>query len=94
MEDIEEMDVWCKEDTGMQKKLGGDMSGRTRHTTLERKGKHVSQQQKNTYTSETNILNAEEPWWGYVRKDMTHHTLLLAHQIYLNEHKEDTSKKV
>ena len=39
MEDIEEMDVWCKEDTGMQKKLGGDMSGRTRHNTLERKGK-------------------------------------------------------
>ena len=34
VEDIEEMDVWCKEDTGMQKKLGRDMSGRTRHTKL------------------------------------------------------------
>ena len=41
MEDIEEMDVWCKEDTGMQKKLGRDMSGRTRHTTLEGKGKLI-----------------------------------------------------
>ena len=41
MEDIEEMDVWCKEDTGMQKKLGRDMSGRTRHTTLEGKGRLI-----------------------------------------------------
>ena len=49
MEDIEEMDVWCKEDTGMQKKLGRDMSGRTRHTTLERKGKLKSQQQNNIF---------------------------------------------
>ena len=46
VEDIEEMDVWCKEDTGMQKKLGRDMSGRTRHTTLERKGKLLSHQQR------------------------------------------------
>ena len=42
MEDIEEMDVWCKEDTGMQKKLGGDMSGRTRHTTLKVKENFIT----------------------------------------------------
>ena len=41
MEDIEEMDVWCKEDTWLQKKLGRDMSGRTRHNTLEGKGKLI-----------------------------------------------------
>ena len=53
MEDIEEMDVWCKEDTWMQKKLGGDMSGRTRHTTLECEGKLHQQQQKNISEKKT-----------------------------------------